>query len=811
MIEIDHDLKIRTFGVKMNLQYHIFCKLFNQKNIILALLLILPLSLQANSNRQFGLGHAFSIDDLPNGKLKNRLNSLPTQAKEKAMKWLHSFSFTTQDVTHLRADKTGGIFYSDTFTVSDSSSESSTVDGQPDSALTNENVFALNSKPGSTNTVYLDFNGHIITGTAWNSDSSTLTAQAYDLDGDPNTFNASELANIAEIWRRISEDFAPFDVNVTTAEPSSFGSTTGRLLITRDTDTDGKVMPAQGNGGVAYVNVWGRSNYSSYYSPALVYYNRLSGRADYVSEAASHEFGHNLSLSHDATSSSSYYGGHGSGNTSWAPLMGSGYNRNVTQWSKGEYPDANNQQDDIAILAGKLSPFADDHSDTLIAQTRLLSDAQGNISATTPKDDFYNEITDNKGTIGSSTDIDVFYFDAAIGEINLTITPAHQGRYYDGGNLDLLASLYDSAGILVASNDISDDTVTQLSHSVSNGRYYLAIQSTGSANYSDYGSQGQYFISGTIPVAADDINAPTPNPMAWANLPQANGRDSISMEAIIASDASGIVEYQFQCLSGASGCVNSSWQSGTTYTTNGLSSGSTYEYQVIARDAFLNITNPAISAQATTAQNTLPQLTADSVSLEANSAITIQVLANDSDPDGDNLIITAVTQGASGSVTYTQNNVTYQASGNAITDSFIYTVNDGYGGSASTVVNLNISAVNQLPVAVDDTITLTTKGGAVSISALLNDNDPDGDNAQLTIISVSGGTKGIASTDGSSITYQHTDTSKRKFNGSDTINYTIEDEMGGQANATVSIVFSSSDSAGGGNNGGGKGGSKGKK
>ena len=39
-----------------------------------------------------------------------------------------------------------------------------------------------------------------------------------------------------------------------------------------------------------------------YYSPALVYYNNLGGgREDYVSEASSHEMGHNLGLSHDGT------------------------------------------------------------------------------------------------------------------------------------------------------------------------------------------------------------------------------------------------------------------------------------------------------------------------------------------------------------------------------------------------------------------------------------------------------------------------------------------------------------------------------
>lgn len=148
-----------------------------------------------------------------------------------------------------------------------------------------------------------------------------------------------------------------------------------------------------------------------------------------------------------------------------------------------------------------------------------------------------------------------------------------------------------------------------------------------------------------------------------------------------------------------------------------------------------------------------------------------------------------MTQGASGSVTYTQNNVTYHASGNAGTDRFTYTVTDGHGGSATADVNVSISTTNQLPVAVNDTVILTANGGSISIDALVNDNDPDGDNAQLRIVSVSNGAKGDASTDGLSITYQHSKVNKRKFKGSDIINYTLEDELGGQATASVSIVF----------------------
>ena len=101
---------------------------------------------------------------------------------------------------------------------------------------------------------------------------------------------------------------------------------------------------------------------SRYLSPGLVFNTSLTG----VSEAISHEFGHNLNLNHDGTNGSSYYSGHGSGAVSWGPIMGASYNRSVTQWSQGEYSGANNSQDDLAVIAGELSYRGDDHEDAVL-------------------------------------------------------------------------------------------------------------------------------------------------------------------------------------------------------------------------------------------------------------------------------------------------------------------------------------------------------------------------------------------------------------------------------------------------------------
>ena len=103
------------------------------------------------------------------------------------------------------------------------------------------------------------------------------------------------------------------------------------------------------------MNVFGASSDQ----PAFVFAGNLGGSTGYVAEAASHEAGHTFGLFHDGTASSSYSTGHGD----WAPIMGVGYGKAITQWSRGEYPSATNHQDDLAAIAalGGLAP--DDRPD----------------------------------------------------------------------------------------------------------------------------------------------------------------------------------------------------------------------------------------------------------------------------------------------------------------------------------------------------------------------------------------------------------------------------------------------------------------
>jgi hypothetical protein len=482
--------------------------------------------------------------------------------------------------------------------------------------------------------------------------------------------------------------------------------------------------------------------------------------------------------------------------------MGTGYNRHVSQWSKGEYIDASQLQDDVSIIASKLVYRGDDHGDVFSNATRIISDTAGNVSATTPQDDPDNLESNNKGVIETETDMDVFYFDTTGGSVSLTVTPAWQDRYTRGGNLDIHAALYDVNGTQLLEDNQELDTYSTLNASLPAGRYYLAIQGVGSSAspYTDYGSLGQYFIAGTLP-AVNDGAAPVPDPMSWALVPHANGRDQLTMTATIASDESGVVEYRFTCISGPAGCTTSPWQTDATYVATGLQPGSTYAYSVSARDAFLNETTSSVTASATTATNFAPTALDDSASLEANGSLSVDVLANDSDPDNDSLAITGYTQGTSGSVSSNGSSVTYTPdpdfTGN---DSFSYIVNDGYNGTATASVFITVTAVDQAPVANPDSVTIA-RGDTVVINVLANDFDPDGDALEIT--SVTSANKGTVSWQPGHTTITYAHNPKRK--GSDSFSYTLS----GVVTATVTISLSSSDSGddtGGGGKGNGKGG-----
>ena len=355
-----------------------------------------------------------------------------------------------------------------------------------------DQTFLLHSKPGAARTIYLNFKGATLSGTAWNSSGTTINAQPFDLDGIPYTFSTAELQRIQYIWQRVAEDYAAFDVNVTTEavapELLARAGSTDTVYGTTVLITSSTGVYSCSCGGVAYLGVF--DDTSEYYKPALVFYNQLGGGNEkYVAEAISHEAGHNMGLAHDGTATVGYYQGHGSGATGWAPIMGVGYYQALVQWSKGEYSGANNTQDDFAVMQSNGLPLrADDHGNTTASATVLSGSSAGGLSTLAAE-----------GVIERAGDVDVFSFAAGAGSASFSVSPAVRSP-----NLDVIATLRDAAGTVLATANPADAVNAIFSATLpANGTYTLSVQGTGKGDplttgYSSYGSLGQYAVAVTV-------------------------------------------------------------------------------------------------------------------------------------------------------------------------------------------------------------------------------------------------------------------------------------------------------------------------
>lgn len=443
-------------------------------------------------------------------------------------------------------------------------------------ALTESQVLALSSKPDAARTVLLDVDGFGgdyggSVGSAWDPGytGGDGVAEPYDRDGRVDTFSAEELADIHSIWQRVAEDFAPFDVNVTTKEPSDPGvidrsdssdQVYGTRVAITSTATDCRC------GGVAYVGVfdqYGNRYPHSRYQPAFVY----NQGAKYAAEAASHEAGHNLGLNHDGAPPEGYYAGHGD----WAPIMGVGYYKAISQWSRGEYSGADNLEDDFAVAGSNGAPLRGDDHGTGTSATPLSGVAEG--------------------VMETRSDVDDFAFSISAGtEVTVSVTPAGVSP-----NLDVRATLRTVDGAEVAwadpvvqpsSTDVALGLDAAFSAAVTAGEtYVLSVEGVGfgdplSSGYSDYGSVGAYSVSVTGAGLGAPVFAPAEALGAPSELTASVEGATVRLAWTAGTGAEG---YELQRAKQGKGGAWSEWSTlasttGTAYDDNPGSG--TFRYQV---------------------------------------------------------------------------------------------------------------------------------------------------------------------------------------------------------------------------------------
>lgn len=174
----------------------------------------------------------------------------------------------------------------------------------------------------------------------------------------------------------------------------------------------------------------------------------------------------------------------------------------------------------------------------------------------------------------------------------------------------------------------------------------------------------------------------------------------------------------------------------------------------------------------------------DRITATTGVPVTIDLVANDFDPDGDPITVTALGTPEHGSLSFLgQGRVTYtSAPGFEGTDRFDYTIGDGRGGFATGEVEILVSRSNAAPVARDDGAT-TEAGTPVTLDLLANDTDPDGD--PLTLVGLSVPARGrLAVAADRRVTY----TPDAGFVGQDSFTYTVRDSRGATASATATVT-----------------------
>jgi len=348
-------------------------------------------------------------------------------------------------------------------------------------------AFALTSKGDALHTIYLDFNGHTTANTDWNdtyNDGKNFTTPAFSMDGS-SSFSTAETARILNIWRRVAEDFRPFDVNVTTKAPSindlrKSNANDQRWGIRVVVGGLGNQWLGQSGGGIAFLDSF---NFASD-TPAYIFSAEFDEDETNVSEAISHETGHTLGLIHDGrnTPAEEYYAGHGTGVTGWAPIMGVGYYQTLTQWSKGQYGSASNPQDDLKIITTEngFGYRKDDHGNSVSDDTIMTLNSNNFVGS---------------GIIDRSNDVDFFSFGVQTsGRYQINVSP-----FFKGPNLDVAVRLYDGQGSLLKSFNPQAEINVATLQSFTPGQYFLRVNGVGlgdpaTTGYSDYGSLGQYNI-----------------------------------------------------------------------------------------------------------------------------------------------------------------------------------------------------------------------------------------------------------------------------------------------------------------------------
>ena len=454
--------------------------------------------------------------------------------------------------------------------------------------------------------------------------------------------------------------------------------------------------------------------------------------------------------------------------------------------------DTANTQENTAVNINVLANDSDIDGDTLVVLNATVSNpTNGTVSANadntllfTPTTNFNGNasvnytISDNNGGIASAT--------VTVNVISVNSTPVAVNDYATTDE-DTLVTI----NVLANDSDVDGDALMVTDPTATNGTVSVSLDSS-----IDYLPNANFNGSDTISYNVNDGNGATDSatvtvtitavndaPIGVADTAVTNEDNAINIIVLandtdIDTNATALTVTAVLATNGTTTVLpNQTIDYNPTLNFNGVD---TISYTV--NDDLGGSSSTTVSLTIV-AQNDAPVAVDDTSSTDEDTLVAINVLANDSDIDGDTLSIDAA-QANSGTVTVNaDNSLSYTPISNFNgADTISYTLIDVGGLTVSASVAVTVNPVNDSPIALSSTAT-TTEDVAISIVVLANDSDIDGDALTVSTASANNGSVTVNSVD-QSLNYSP----KANFNGEDTINYSIDDGNGGSASASVLVT-----------------------
>ena len=384
----------------------------------------------------------------------------------------------------------------------------------------------------------------------------------------------------------------------------------------------------------------------------------------------------------------------------------------------------------------------DEDGDQLTVVTESPEADHGTVSCTPEGICTYTPLPDFHGTDSFTYTIEDGQGGDDAGEVTVTVTPVNDDPDAVANTLVVTEDEQGSLNVLGNDSDIDGDTLTVTTLSPAAAHGTVSCLAGGLCTYTpeaDYKGPDsfQYSISDGEGGSATATVSVTVTPESIAPVADdetltvtEDGSNSVNV-LVGDSDADGdALSVTTPAPAAAHGTVSCSAAGSCTYTPEADWSGDdSFEYTV---SDGRGKSDTGLVSVTVTPVNDAPVAGDDVLTADEDAQGQVDVLADDTDVEGDALSVTGSTNGAHGAVACAEGGTcTYTpAADYSGSDTFTYTVSDGNGGTDTGSVSVTVTALNDAPVADDDSLT-TTVDTAGEVDVLVGDVDVDGD--ELTV------------------------------------------------------------------------------